>query len=209
MNQFIQSWLLESFVIFLIVGSLFGMAIGALLVLRPQSLLRAGQLFNRWVSTRHLDRSLERTVQIDPWFYRYRRASSTLTLLGACYVVYFFTVNIDRADVINELSRQFNYPSAFVAWLLDALVLSALLGALFAAFVSLSLLLRPSMLRDFEEGANRWLSLRRGLKPMEIPRQNVDEFVLQHGRQAGILLVLGSLYTVVLLTVWFSHFHGA
>lgn len=209
MNQFIQSWLLESLVMFLIVGSLVGMAVGALLVLRPQSLQRAGQLFNRWVSTRKLDQSLERSISIDPWFYRYRRAASALTLLGACYVLYFFTVSMDRAHVIGELSSHFNYPSAFIGWLLDALVLSALLGALFAAFVSLSLLLRPSVLRDFEEGANRWLSLRRGLKPMEIPRQNVDEFVLQHGRQAGILLVLGSLYTVVLLTVWFSHFHGA
>ena len=38
MNPLIQSWLLQSFVLFLIVGSLAGMVVGALLLLRPQSL---------------------------------------------------------------------------------------------------------------------------------------------------------------------------
>lgn len=208
MNQFIQSWLLQSFAIFLIIGSLAGMVVGALLVLRPQSLQRVSQRLNRWISTRHLDQSLERSVSVDPWFYRYRRTSCTLTLLGAVYIIYFFTVNMDRANAVTGLAQHFNLPVPLIAWLLDALVLSALLGALFAAFISVSLLLRPSMLRDFEQGANRWLSLRRGLKPVEIPRQGVDAYVLQYGRQAGILLVLGSLYTVVLLTIWFSNFHG-
>ena len=208
MNQFVQSWLLQSFVIFLIVGSLAGMVVGVLLVLRPQSLQRVSQLLNRWISTRHLDQSLERSVSLDPWFYRYRRTSCTLTLLGAFYILYFFTVNMDRANTISAFAQHSSLPTALIAWLLDALVLSALLGALFAAFISVSLLLRPSMLREFEQGANQWLSLRRALKPMEIPRKDVDAYVFQHGRQAGILLVLGSLYTVVLLTIWLGNFRG-
>jgi cell division protein FtsW (lipid II flippase) len=87
------------------------------------------------------------------------------------------------------------------------MVLSSLLGALFAVFISLFLLLRPSMLRDFEQGANRWVSLRRGLKPLEIGRAGVDEYVFKYGRQAGILLVLGSIYTLSLLTFWLGHYH--
>jgi len=86
-------------------------------------------------------------------------------------------------------------------------VLSALLGALFAAFVSLFLLLRPSLLSGFEQGANRWVSLRRALKPMEIPRKGVDEYVFRYGRQAGTLLVLGSLYALAFLTYWLNHYH--
>jgi hypothetical protein len=96
-----------------------------------------------------------------------------------------------------------------VGGLLDALVLSALLGALFAAFVSLFLLLRPSQLRDFEQGANRWVSLRRGLKPVEVPREGLDAYVFKYGRQAGILLILGSLYTLAFLAFWLSQYHGA
>jgi hypothetical protein len=114
---------------------------------------------------------------------------------------------MDRAGIISGLAKHYKLPLPLVGGLLDALVLTVLLGALFSALISLFLLLRPSMLRDFEQGANRWVSLRRALKPMEIPRAGVDEYVLQRSRQAGILLVLGSLYVLIMLTIWLSHFN--
>lgn len=205
MNQFVQSWLLQSFVVFLIVGGLAGVAVGALLVLRPQSLQRVSQRLNRWMSTRHLDQTLERGVKFDPLFYRYRPVCCTLTLLGALYVIFFFAVSMDRTHTISGLVTFFKQPAPMIAWLLDATVLSALLGALFAAFISLVLLLRPSMLRKFEEGANQWVSLRRGLKAVEIPRHGVDEYVFQNGLPAGILLMFGGLYVLVMLTTWIGH----
>lgn len=204
MNPLFQSWLLQSAVIFLIAGSLAGIVVGTLLLLRPLSLQRVGQFLNRWVSTRHLDQSLERTVNLDPWFYRHRRTSGALALTGAVYILYFFTVKLDRANAIAGLSRHFNWPALAAGGVLDALVLSAMLGALFAAFVALFLLMRPSLLREFEQGANQWVSLRRALKPMEMPRKGADEYIFRHSRQAGILLVLGGLYTLVLLTFWLS-----
>ena len=205
MTPLVQSWLLQSFVIFLIVGSLIGMAAGALLLYRPHLLQKLGEVLNRWVSTRHLDQALERSVSVDPWFYRYRRASGMLTLLGALYILYYFTVKLDREQAIIGLSRHYSLPGSLVGGLLDALVLSSLMGALLALLVSVFLLLRPSLLRDFEQGANQWLSLRRALKPAEIPRAGVDEYVYSHGRQVGILLVLGSLYVLVFLLSWIGH----
>lgn len=205
MNPLIQSWLLQSLILFIIVGALAGMVVGAMLLLRPQSLQRVCQLCNRWISTRHLDQSLERSVSLDPWFYRFRLTGGTLTLLGSLYIIYFFTVSMDRAGTMSGLANHFNLPSSLVGALLDATVLSALLGALLAGFISLFMLLRPSMMREFEQGANQWLSLRRALKPMEIPRQDVDEYVFKHGRQTGVLLVLGSLYVLALLLSWVGH----
>ncbi len=205
MNPLIQSWLQQSFILFLIIGSLAGVVVGALLLLRPQSLQQASQKLNRWVSTRHLDQSLERTVTVDPWFYRYRRTSGTLILLGALYILYFFAVRMDRREMIVALSQSFRLPAALVSALLDALTLSALLGASLAAVISLFLLFRPSLLRDFEQGANRWVSLRRALKPMEEQRAGVDVYVFGHAHQTGVLLVLGSLYVLAILLSWFSH----
>ncbi|HEY5993745.1 MAG TPA: hypothetical protein VIU46_03995 [Gallionellaceae bacterium] len=209
MDPVVESLLLRSVVLFLLAGSLAGLVVGALLLWRPQRLHAVSALLNRWISTRHLDQSLERSVSLDPWFYRYRRTSGVLTLLGSCYILYFFTVSLDKASAINGLSQYFKLPALLVGGLLDAGALIALLGATFAAFISLFLLWRPSMLRDFEQGANQWLSLRRALKPVEIPRPGVDEYVFQYARRAGILLMLGSLYTLVLLTFWLSRYHGA
>jgi hypothetical protein len=197
--------LLRSAVLFLMLGSLGGLAVGALLLWNPQRLRAISNILNRWVSTRHLNQALDRTVEIDRWFYRHRSASGGLILLASGYILYSFTFGLDRASAIMGLAGQFNLPAVLVGGLLDALVLSALLGALLAAFVSLFLLLRPSLLRDFELGANRWVSLRRGLKPVEVPRGGVDEYIFKYGRQAGILLILGSLYILVILLFWFGH----
>jgi len=202
MNQFIQSWLLQSFVIFLIIGGLAGIVVGALLVLRPQSLQRTSNALNRWISTRHMERPLERSISLDPWFYRYRRTSGALILLGALYILYFFAMSMERDVTVRALANSFKLPSALIAALVDATALIAMLGALFAAFVSLFLLMRPSLLRGFEQRANKWVSLRRGMKPMEIPRANAEAFILQRSVPAGILLVLGGLYILVMLASW-------
>lgn len=205
MNPVIESLLLRSFVIFLMVGGLAGLLVGALLIFNPQRIRVTGNLLNRWVSTRHLNQALDRTATFDPWFYHHHRVSAGLILLGSGYILYAFTVGLDRQNAIIEFARRFNLPSSLASSLLDALVLSTLLGALLAIFVSLFLLLRPSLLRDFEQASNRWVSLRKALKPMEIRRNGLDEYVFKHARQAGILLMIGSLYLLALLTTWIGH----
>ena len=202
MNPLVQTWLLQSAVIFLIIGSFAGILTGALLVLRPQILRRLSAPLNRWVSTRHLDKALDRGYSIDNWLYRYRTYTGGAILIGAFFVLYFFTVNMEREQAIAGLARHFHYPILLVSGLLDALVLSALVGALCAVFVALFMLFRPSLLREFEQGANQWLSLRKALKPMEIPRENVDSFAYQHARQLGVFLMLGGLYALVFLIIW-------
>ncbi len=206
MNPIVESLLLRSFVLFLMLGSLAGLVVGALLLRWPDKLRTIGNILNRWVSTRHVNQALDRTFDLEPWFYRHRRISGWLILLSSGYIIYAFTFGLDRDIAVIGLARRFGLPSGVVGGLLDAMVLSALLGALLALFVSLFLLLRPSMLRDFERGANRWVSLRRGLKPLEVEREGMDEYVYKHARQAGILLVLGSLYTLALLALWLGHY---
>lgn len=205
MTPLVQSWLQQSLLIFLILGSLAGLAAGAMLLYRPQVLQRWNTWLNRWISTRQMEQPLDRNVNIDPWFYRHRHPFGILTLLGALYILYYFSVVLDREQAVLGLSRYYSLSPALTGGLLDALVLSALLGALLALAVSVFLLLRPSLLQDFEQGANRWLSLRRAMKPTEITRPGVDEYVFAHGRRAGMLLVLGSLYVLVFLVSLIGH----
>ena len=202
MHPLIQTWLLQSAIVFLILGSLAGMLIGVLLLFRPQRLRAISAVLDHWVSTRRFDRALERNIRLDPWFYRHRRITGTLTALGALYVLYFFSMQLDREQAIAGLIKRLGYHPLLVGGLLDALVLSALLGALCALLVALFILFRPSLLRDFERGANRWLSLRQSLKPLEIPRDNMQRSVERYVRQVGIFLLLGGLYTLVLLLIW-------
>ncbi len=206
MNPLLQTWLLQSAVIFLVLGSFTGLLVGALLVLCPERLQRLSTPFNRWVSTRQFDKGLEQSFSIDPWLYRYRQISGALILLGALYVLYYLTAGLDRGLAVAALAKQFAYPAVAVAMLLDTVVLISLLGALCAIVVALFMLFRPSLLRGVEQGANQWLSLRRSIKPLEIPRSDADVYVLRYARVSGILLLLGALYTLVFLLIWLSRY---
>ncbi len=205
MTAITQSWLLQSVTLFLIIGSIAGMLAGVVLVFRPQLIERIGAKLNQWISTRHLDKELDRSFNIDVWFYRYRYLTATLLILGALYVLYYFTVRIERESAVVELSASFSYPQPLVEALLDALVLTAMSGALCAILLALFMLFRPSLLRGFEEEANQWISLRKPLKPMEISRLSLDRYILRHARLSGVLLTIGSLYTLLVLIFWLGH----
>ncbi len=110
MDPAVQSLLLSAAILALIVGNLAALLVGALLFWRPQRLRKVGAILNRWVSTRHLNQSLDRTVEIDPWFYRHRRASGGLILLASVYILYSFTVGLDRASAVSGIARHFDLP---------------------------------------------------------------------------------------------------
>lgn len=196
--------LLRSLLLFLMLGSVVGLLAGAALILRPQWLMRLGKFTNRWVSTRHLDKALERPINVDHWFYRYSRASGILILAGAIFIIYFFTASFDKLGTVAGLFKNTIVPPALMGALLDGLALIILVGGVSALIVSLFLLFRPSVLRGFGQTANQTSSLRRALKPLEIPRSNVDEYVFRHVRLVGVLLLFGSLYTLVGLAAWLS-----
>lgn len=192
----------RSLALFLLLGSVAGVLAGVLLLWRPDWLARVGRWANRWVSTRQMARPLERQVDADHWLYRYSRAGGTLLLVGALYILFMFVVHLERPALLASLMQTHWLQPVLAELLLDALVLLFLAGAVLALLVSLFLLFRPSLLREFEVGANQRLSLRQQLKPLEMSHGNLDEYVFRHVQLAGVLLLCGSLYVLVMLAYW-------
>jgi len=196
--------MMRALLLMLMLGGIAGFFTGMVLVMRPGWLTQASKLANHWVSTRRIERLLDQVVKLDRWFYRRHRASGVLMLAGVVFLVYFFIARFDRVTTLAGLSSTFAVAPVLAGALLDAMVLGILLGAVFVMIASLFLLFRPSMLRGFEEGANQWISLRRALKPLEIPRFWLDDYVLQHVRLTGVLLLFGSLYALAGLAMWLN-----
>lgn len=182
----------QSLAIFLIVGSLMGVAVSLLLIFRPHLMVRINRVANRWISTRHLDQWLDRSVSIEHWFYQHHRPLGILIVFGACYILVYFGLLFDKPIALQRLAGY--APSWQLDILLDALALASLVGAVVALFVGLFLWLRPSLLRGIEEEANRWISWRRAAKPLAISRDQVEQFVAGHAKRLGWLLLLGSIY---------------
>lgn len=194
--------LLRALLLFLMVGSAAGLLTGMALIIRPEWVVRLGLNVNRWFSTRWLERTLDKSFKVDRYFYRHSRPVGAVLLAGAIYLIYFCTRGINNPGITLGLSRKFAVPPVLMEVLLDSVFYAWIAASALALIISLFLLIRPSMLRGFEQGANRWFSSRRSLKPFEIPRSGVDEYVLQHAQRAGVLLVLGSLYALAVLAIW-------
>ncbi|HEU0234118.1 MAG TPA: hypothetical protein VFQ94_03200 [Gallionella sp.] len=182
----------RSLAIFLIIGALMGVAVSMLLIFRPHLMARVNRVANRWISMRHADRWLERSISIDQWCYQYHRPLGMLITFGACYIIVYFGLLFNKAAALQRLAG--HVPARLLDGLLDALVLASLTGATVALFVGLFLWLRPSLLRGIEEESNQWVSSRRATKVLDIPRDQVERFVAGHAKRVGWLLLLASIY---------------
>jgi hypothetical protein len=196
----IQNLLWRDMAIFLLFGATLGMLLGLLLIFRPRFVERLNRVANRWVSTRHLNGWLDRSVSIEHWFYRHHRAAGIAVVLGATYIFFHFGILFDKASVLEHLNGRL--PVRLLGGLLDALVLASLVGGTVAFIVGLFLWLRPSMLRGMEQGANQWISSRRATRMLDIPRGQVDSFIARHAQRVGWLLLVGSIYLFFAMFRW-------
>lgn len=178
--------------IFLLICTPLGVAVSLLLIVRPKLMERFNRVANRWVTARRLNQFLDRSISIEHWFYRHHRTFGAAVMLGASYIFIYFGILFDKVYALQHLN--WKIPAKLIAGLLDALVLSSLTGAVVAFMVGLFLWLRPSLLKGIEAEANQWVSSRRAIKMLEIPRDQVENFVAHHAQRVGWLLLLGSIY---------------
>ena len=122
---------LESFILFIIGGSVFTFLIGLFAFFNPQGLLSVNQSMSRWISGRRAMKSLEIPRWTEPFFYRHRKIIAPLLILGALYTLYGITFNYDPAAAAAVFSPP--YDASIVAWLLQSAVI-VLVGGSIAPF---------------------------------------------------------------------------
>jgi hypothetical protein len=196
-NDPVDIFLWRALAIFLLFGALLGVLLGLLLIFKPQYVERINRVANRWVSTRQINRWLDSSISIEHWFYRHHRAVGIVVVLGASYMFIYFSILFDKAYTLQRLSG--TLPAKLLDGLLDALVLGSLAGSVVALIAGLFIWLRPSLLRDIEQEANKWTSLPDAAEMLDKQHGQVDRFVERHAQRVGWLLLLGSIYLFVVL----------
>lgn len=187
----------QTLAIFLFICALTGIAVSLLLIFRPHLMARINRVASKWITTRHLELFFDRSISIEQWFYRHHSMFGVSIIMGAGYILVYFGLLFDKQIAIQRLASYAPYWQ--LDMLLDVLVLASLISAAAALLVGLFLWLRPSMLRGIEEKTNQWLSSRRALRFLEIPRDEVERVVVEHAPRIGWLLLLGSLCLLFLL----------
>lgn len=194
----------EALLLLLISGSLIGLLVAIFLLISPQNFSKLSRYYNRWISLRQPTKGLEVPRSTDRYFYRYHRIVGLFIILSAAYILYRFAFDFDRTSAINTLLRIFSN-QAISAWAVDALLWFLMPISLMLTIFGAALALKPSSLKSIEKQSNRWISSRKGMQPLEKQYKIIDQWVEEHPRIFGTLLLVGSGYSLILLLIVLSN----
>lgn len=194
----------------LLIGNIFAVLVGLLLVVAPQQLARWSRLPNKWISTQAFGDRLEQMHDIDRYAFRRPRLLGVLLLAGAVFILLqggLFVRRLGIADGGRMLATVFDgwmmAPTLWEALWLSLVILLAF-GALLALLVGLLGLFGQAGLHGLVRVANRWISTRRSTEALDSPHYWLEELIRQRPRLWGAGIVLLGTYAVASL-LWFWH----
>ena len=196
-TKIVADILLQSFLIFVAVGCVFGLIIGVWMLLKPESVLRLNQYLSRWIGTEKLAAALDAPHSIELALYRRHRSVGVLVLAGGLYILYVMLFAFSK-KAGGDLSYGLNPQIA--AWLTDALGVVLVLSSVLGLVIGFFLVVRPSVFKPIEEWGNRWYATEKPLRVMEAMHLKPDEAMIRNYRIVAALVIAGSLY--VLLSFW-------
>ena len=90
------------------------------------------------------------------------------------------------------------------AILLQASLTFLLLGALFALLLGVVFLLSPQWVKRLSQHTDRWISLRKSTKPLEMPRP-VEHSIYRYHRPFGLIVLISAAYTLFRFAFTYDH----
>lgn len=176
--------------------------LGLLIVIAPAAVMRVSQVLNRWVSTDQVFRDLDSPRASERLFYRHHRVFGVLLVLGGAYILYEF-VGLESSVLGRNVIL---FGSHTVAqWLLDSMIVLNRVFAAVAIALGIAVFFRPSVLKTLEDSTNRWFAVDDSLKVLlDTELGAPEQLFARWPRLFGVLIMLGSLYIIFNLRVFFA-----
>ena len=74
-----------------------------------------------------------------------------------------------------------------------------LVGSVLAALIGIIVLAKPSLLREIEKSANRWISTEGVVKRIDGMRNSFEQQILRHSKIAGVSMIIGGFCVLFVL----------
>ncbi len=175
-------------ILVLCTGSFASILLGIGMLVRPERVERLTMQLSRWISpAQGVTEQLDRPRWIERYFYRHHRLVGSLVFFGATFVLYVFLFSTSFQKVLGSLPRIY-----LPIW--NTVFALLVIGSVLAALVGLIVLARPSLLREIEGKANRWVSTEQAVKTANNMHHHIDEFVLKHRKLTGTIMIVGGAY---------------
>lgn len=193
------------FILFLIVGNIFAVVVGILMMTAPHRLRSWFSAGNRGISLRKLTKPLDISHETDRALLKHPHWLGTAMLASSALILIKGTIFISGVSAVEGgrlLARLYmatKLPSGAWETLWLSLISLIMLGASLALVVGLLLMFDVKTLKRWSKTANRWISLRRIMKPVGKPNFGLDKLVRETPRVWGGVITLLALYVTVML----------
>lgn len=205
-NEYLVAQLLiPAVVMFFLVWSLIGAAIGAGLIVCSAKVFRLFGMMNHYVSTRHGLKPLAMAHDIGQFVRKHRRLIGAFFVLGAAYCIYSLVAWFDNSAIVSALHLR--YPRQFVAWILESARWSLIVFSVFAIVIGVMLGYFPEALGRLEAQANRWVSVRKLTYGADTMYLTLDKLVEAYPRSAGSIILVAALYVAANAAILWFRFH--
>lgn len=182
----------HSFLVFLLVGSMLAIVVGIGLLFAPERIQVINERLARWVDTEKFERQFDRPRWTERHFYRHHRIAGSALFTVSVIVLYKFLLTPTKQKIAAIVP---NDPIG----LLDAMVALFVIAGALGAVIGLVVFTRPSMLRELENAANRWISTEHISRFFNTPYFSFDSCVLRYRKIAGVFFFIVGLYILLIL----------
>ena len=196
MNSMLYEILLDASYLFIIIGSFVGLILGLGLILVPSTTLKINDTINTRISLREKTKNIEKLIKSEPFFYKYAKVSGLILIVGSLFVLYTLaTFNI--YSLTPYLPKSIS-PATW-DWLLNAGQIFFFIACTFIFIFGFIVLIRPSLVKSFEQAANHWISTRQHFSKMSNDINFVNNLVNTYPRTFGCFILGFSLLALFFL----------
>ena len=196
MNSMLSEILFDTSYLFIIVCTVIGLIFGLGLIFTPATTLKFNEKINTRISLREETKSIEKPIKSEPFFYKYSKFSGAILITGSVFVLYTLaTFNV--YSLIPHLPKSIS-PAAW-DWLLYAGQIFFFITCSFILIFGLIVLIRPSLVKNFEQAANHWISTRQHFSKMSTNITLANKLVNTYPRAFGSFITIFSLIVLFFL----------
>jgi len=165
---------------------------GVLMFFAPGSIVRAGNVLNRWVSFDRWLSPLESPWRIERYFYRKHVFVGAVIVIAALYTLLMLLINFEGVGAASKSLGV--HEDSIMTWLVESVVMFVILGSFCTLIIGIIVIVRPSILKGFESWMNRWVRTDRVLDALDAPHGELDRLFSYRHRLVGLMVMAGSLY---------------
>lgn len=196
MNTMLTEILVDASYTFIIIGTFIALIVGLGLIFAPVITLKFNEKINTRFSMRKATKKIETAIKSEPFFYKHSKVSGAILVAGSLFVLYTLTI-FNAYTLIPHLPKSIS-PVAW-EWIIESIQIFFYITCSFIFVFGLIVFTRPSLVKNFEQAANHWISTRRGFSKMTEDINITNKFVNTYPRLFGAFITIFSLIVLFLL----------